>query len=259
MKMYSSKRLAIALALFAAPFLTGCGSGSGSGALPPGYGGVVPGSTSAIGCVGLTTPIGMQINGMSVDYSGNFVAGTLPLGGMSAGSVVMTGATNPIGGQTYGSQGVSGTIQMQIGNAYGYNPYQQQYPYQQYPQQYPQQYGVGGYATGMIQISQIMAQQIAMSVQSMPGIYPTQYPGQYPYQQYPGMGYGQPCISGIAMRGSIYPNVGGMRAEVYLYMNNTNHGYGPVHANANDPRCRRRGNLYSEQHHRRLIAKPRSP
>jgi hypothetical protein len=245
----------LVLALAASVALTGCGGNNSSAPITSG-GGVITGPGGVLGngtCVPINQQIPFAFQNIYMD-SANVVGGYVPSSNQAVGQMVVGSGGYAAGyGQTLSRTGVDGTIQMSL------TPVQQtqQYPYSGYPtgtfpipSQYPQSPYGSYYAqsmntasgSGMLMISPTTQQDIYNQALygRIPGVtvgspYGTQYPGGgYGYPGYPtttpypntGYGaYGQGlCVSAIAMNVGHYNNTlyGGY---VYLYLNNTQHGY----------------------------------
>jgi hypothetical protein len=238
MKPQIQRKIALALALAASAVLTGCGSNSGSavpGVAVPAI--AVGGVYSSVGgaCVPITTPIGFTVSGMSaytVDAQGDaeYTLGTIP-GGQPAGSGSLYAGPPPssVSSQTFTSQGVSGSFEIQVANTAGVTTYGT--PYSGYT-------GTNLTGAGEITISPTLQSQIADYVQ-LYGVSTTTTTAPFPtYGGYSGSPYGgtgynysgsynpaSVCVSGIAIQGYLYAQDLGANAQIYLYLNNTQHGY----------------------------------
>ncbi|MEK6578891.1 MAG: hypothetical protein AABZ55_06665 [Bdellovibrionota bacterium] len=246
MKVFSISRIAIALAVATAVTISGCGTNNGA-PLPGGYGSPgMPGypGYGGGGCLPVNMPIGFTASGVqmsSIYWNAGMVPGYAPSGTVVIGGGAVTQPPVYGGvGQLQGA-GISGSVTISVNSGQYGQP--QPYPGQPYPQTYP--YG-GGMTTmtGTVSISQIEQQSIMYEAQSgayggynpygtgYPTTgYPTTqpYPGTYPGSvPMPGMPQsGMVCVSNIAIGnahvyGSGLPN---LAADVYLYMNNTQHGH----------------------------------
>ncbi|MDR3608403.1 MAG: hypothetical protein P4M08_13625 [Oligoflexia bacterium] len=236
MTTYKNSKVAIALALATSAILTGCGSNSG-GSVPVVPGAVTPGSVLGGGCVSPASPIVFSANAMAIDNNGDFIAGTIPsttsdayigyqnFAGSSYGSVsIGSGSTLPYQGsytavdtnmpsQSAPVGEISGSMEISIGGV-GTN--------------YGTYANTGTQASGIIAISPVLQQQIAYASQYLGQTSNFGYGTGYNSWFQNGMGYtGSVCISGISMLGHLYGAAGGggFYAQVYLYLNNTSHGY----------------------------------
>ncbi|MGZ3696946.1 MAG: hypothetical protein ACXWP5_02535 [Bdellovibrionota bacterium] len=206
------------------------------------------------------TPI--SFTGTNVYFNGSSIrAGIIP-GSQAFGQVMMGGAVT---GGMYNRQGSDGTISMNItpagavpGAVPGATPYPTSpYPTSPYPTSPYPSYPYGGYGgygttggatmTGYVQPSQAVLQDIMYQNgysygSGYPyggtyggGTYGSPFGGSYPYSPYPTSPYPtspyptapaapQICVSGVAVDLGIYNSTlyGG---KVYLYLNNTQHGY----------------------------------
>ncbi len=217
------KRIATALAMLGSiPLLTGCG---GSNPTNTPVGGIGSG-LGVGGCLSVATPLGFAVaNGQLLNNK--VLAGLIPPtygGGQAYGTVTLNGSA-PTLGQGYQGSGSDGSISLTI--------------------QPGSQPGVpnGGYTggsygggalpngpfsgSGQLTISQIAQQDIAYKIQTgqipLSGVNPTQ-PGAFPQPTTPGAT--GVCVSGIAVSLNIPLYQQRLYlGEVFLYLNNTQHGY----------------------------------
>jgi hypothetical protein len=200
---FTSKKVAIALALATIPILVGCGSNSSS---------ATTAAASSLyyesgGCIPITQPIYFSGTGVNLS-SQTLVAGTIPAadGGQTNGTVTV--GTTPIsattvGGETFVSNDMSygqyayGDISVTLtGMTNGY-------------------YASSGTIYGTITISPVEQQNIEQYAESM-GIYGTT-----------STAYGSiPCVSGIALQGYLdsTPSAPGFEGYAYVYIDNQPHG-----------------------------------
>lgn len=234
MKRVNRKKIATALAILSLPLLTSCG---GSNNPPPGAGGVGGINNGLLGpggCMPINTPqIGFQ--GQNVQFGiYNIRAGRVPYVGDFGQVVIGAGGM----GGPYQRTGSDGTLSINVQQTPQMNP---QYPNTGYPNTgYPSTTtGFNGPVniTGYLSINQLVQNDIIRQFGGYSGLnaplpnYPnTGYPNTgYPNTGYPNTGYpnGQmqlPCVSSIAIDVGNYHGMlyGG---KVYLYLNNTQHGY----------------------------------
>lgn len=192
--------LATALALIAIPVLTGCGSSNSSSNPGTSYQTVC--TTNAYGqqtcsqvplgsggCIPLTSGLGtvtLAFYGSGNLNSGlNVEAGQIP-GGISAGTLSLTTGTNGVGTGGYTYTGYSDPGT--ILSLSGPN--------------------AGTSLSGTLILDSLMIQSIVQDTASLVG-----------------QSYGTSCISAIAIQGQYYQSVPGFTGNVYLYLNNTSHGY----------------------------------
>ena len=221
--------IAVAAGLLA---LTGCGSRSDA-SNPYGPIGGIPGGVIG-GCIPINSQIGFTGTNAYFDAY-NIRGGVIPGSNQALGQMSVTTAA---AGGPYQRQGSDGTISMNVvpqggintGYNTGYNPgYNTGYPYypqNPYPNPYMQPAG-GASVTGFIALSPLVQGDISMRFGN--GMVGTGYA--YPYTQ-PGVvnPYAPPianvCVSGIAIDiGHTYQGYTLYGGQVYLYMNNTQHGY----------------------------------
>lgn len=191
--------LAAALAMIALPALTGCGSSS-NGSQPSG-------TTYQTVCT--TNAYGQQTCTQVANGSGGCIpvtpGGTVNLSFVGSGNLisgVYLVAGNIPGGSAAGTLSITSTAPVN-GSGYMYSGYSD--PGTILSLSGPQS---GGSLSGSITLDSLMTQSI---VQDTSGI--------------TGQSYGTSCISGIAIQGQYYQSVPGFTGNVYLYLNNTSHGY----------------------------------
>ncbi|MCM2279589.1 MAG: hypothetical protein NDJ89_16060 [Oligoflexia bacterium] len=219
MKRSYRRKLAIALALATVPLLMGCGSNRDSGQVGNVPGAIVPG----IGVPGACIPITQQIPfaGTNIYFSGvNIRGGQIPY----STPVGQMGVGGPGGGGPLGRTAVDGSISMNVtpvNQAVVAQPYPTTYP------TYPTNNNLSNTAnvTGILTISNIVQQDI----QYQSGSYSGANNNWYNYGGTPGVPQPYapaaiPCVSGIAIDGAHYYNTI-YSTKVYLYLNNTQHGY----------------------------------
>jgi hypothetical protein len=223
--MKRGKRFATALAILsAAAVLTGCGKsnpndvppvGGFPGGIPPGPNGCVPLNAYGGAYGGQAGMIGF--NAMNIYWDGrNILAGQVPY--KTASGQVMIGAGGT--GGPYTRSGVDGVLSMQITQTPTYGGYQ--------PQPYSGTTGATtANATGYVQISSAALQDLMNQYGG--GMYGGGYQPYNPYQPggmpQPGMYQPQTCVSGLAIEGQWAPSSGFYGTWVYVYLNNTQHGY----------------------------------
>lgn len=250
MKLFSFSRIAIALAVATAAAVSGCGT-SNNGPIPGGFGAPgMPGypGFGGGGCLPVNMPIGFTGSGIPMN-STYFNAGMIPGYPQPFGSMIIGGAAAPQPvyggmGQIQGS-GIDGTINISVQMGQYGQPYPTTgYPTTGYPTTgYPSYGGSLATLTGTLSISPIQQQQIMTAFGGYAGgynpygtAYPTGYPttGYPTTQPYPGTmpmpgmpNNGMICASGIAIGNAHVYSSGlpNLAADVYIYMNNTQHGY----------------------------------
>jgi hypothetical protein len=206
-----TNRLAVALAISAIPLLTGCGSsGNSSGDIPAsGYttqctpSGCIQVPING-GCIPLSQPIYFAGSNTQIYYPGVIQAGQIPYGGTYGTMSVSASAISSSGGYTVSSVSAGSQMNMSIYS--------------------------GGYGSttasisGGLQLSALIQQQIAYYNQGI-GSY-TGANGYLPWAASPGYyGTNSVCVSGIAIQGYLYQTVPAFQGNVYLYLNNTQHGW----------------------------------
>lgn len=228
MKNQSYKRIAAALAiLLSGPLLTGCGSSEPDAPVAAAPAPVTPGGFGPGMCVPISSQIGFSGTNVYFD-SANIYGGMVP--GMQAIGQ-MTVGTGGAGGPLMRS-GVDGTISMNVTNTQtaGVAPGTPG----MMPGMTMMGTGTGSgmvSVTGFVQISPQTQQDIMYQAQigriPVGGVgYAGMVPGAMPQPGVmPGMAAPtQLCVSGIAMNlGHYYNTI--HSGHVYLYMNNTQHGY----------------------------------
>lgn len=242
MKRLLNRFVTSTLVIAAIPALTGCGSNNPDSAPPGNVVNPLPTTPVAPLCVPITSPIAFTGTGISFDWA-NILGGSIPADPyagrnqpITAGTITIAAATTTPTGGPFQRSGVDGTISMNITQN---TTVPVPTPYPTMPNTYPgYPYYPGGYqanqfgaapasATGFVAISQ-MAQQDIVYTMSGSSSGTTAFPGlnYYPgYNTLPTTTTGTiPCVSGMAIDvGHYYNTIYG--GYVYLYMNNTQHGY----------------------------------
>ncbi len=232
------------------PFGVGAGLGGmvGAGGCSPlpltgGYAGAYGTALSITFNGGAYQVTSIQLQGGMLPYQG--VVSQLGFGVTAGGAL----AVPPVAGyNSYVGNSADGTLQMSIINNYAGGVYPGMYPGSAAPGMYGPSYGTG-YGTGNVQVSGSVvmsptAVSDLMNQAYLSSGYGTGYGTGYapmPYSPYPNTGYpyggtpyGSPygtpyaapqaCISGIGLDLSIYPGQQRVYNDVYVFLNNTNHG-----------------------------------
>jgi hypothetical protein len=222
MKNKKTNRFAIAVAIASIPILAGCGKSNNT---PPPVVTTAPGAVIGGGaCIPINAAqIPMTGTNIYFDWA-NIRGGQIP-GGMTFGQMLQGGITS---GGPYQRSGVDGVISLNIipntatyPGGYYPGPYQGSYPGTTPSYQGP---ATTANLTGYVSISQVTQQDILATFGgTYGGTYGgiTPYPGTMPQPYSP---TNVPCVTGIAIDVGHYNNIiyGG---NVYLYLNNTQHGY----------------------------------
>jgi hypothetical protein len=240
--MNSLKSNLIILTSLIVGLASSCGKSNNTntqGQINPGYPGYPgqPGYPGTGQCIPITGNITFAAQNIYMDYA-NLVGGQIPFAPQAVGSIITGGAyTQPVvaGGQQLVGMGSDGNLQMIVSSAQMVNTV----PYTNYPQQsqFPSSQQYWGTqppmqgnqlinATGSLQLSQLVIQDIVYKVQTgqiqIPGLAQQVYNG-YP-QTTAQINPQSICVSAIAINvGRYYGRIYG--GNVYLYLNGTSHGY----------------------------------